>query len=167
MTSDSTATNATAEALGANLSAPKPETAREFGIVYSNASEATGGLVTAGFTLASKSRSAAKRVIKAQPGIEAVFVTLTENGWVDADGRTPQQIIDPAWKEPRDHQARVGGHLSRSFAGPDQFTADCPCPVAPCGFAMVSPVNCPQHSPSAAKTIRSWHAATECTGSQS
>jgi hypothetical protein len=136
----------------------------EFGIVYSHASEATGSLVAGGYAAPLEVASAAVRVLAAQPGIEAVFVTRTEGtDWADDRGRTPRQIIHEDWANPRDEQHTVDVHLSRSFGGPDQYTADCPCAVAPCGLAISSANNCPQHA-NGTKTMRSAHSAINCPG---
>lgn len=69
--------------------------------------------------------------------------------------------------EPREQHPGHNGHVSRSFSRPDPFTADCPCEVAACGFAIVSENDCPQHALTSTKTIRHFHSAADCPRNRS
>ncbi|WP_327379423.1 hypothetical protein [Streptomyces sp. NBC_01212] len=57
-------------------------------------------------------------------------------------------------------------HIGRSWDGPGDIEALCPCPKAGCGLVDVDNVSgeCSQHSPLRCKTIRSGHAADDCPG---
>lgn len=58
-------------------------------------------------------------------------------------------------------------HLGRSFDGPGQLEAECPCPKQPCGLVSredAERIVCPEHAIASAKTIRSWHAVEDCPG---
>lgn len=68
------------------------------------------------------------------------------------------------WWEVRDT------HISRSW--PDMGTPledACPCPQEPCGHVAWSRIDpeCDQHGLSAARTMRSMHAAADCPGAPS
>jgi hypothetical protein len=52
-------------------------------------------------------------------------------------------------------------HLGRSWEG-TRIEDDCPCAKASCGLAISGSADCPQHSMSAAKTIRQMHLAGSC-----
>lgn len=54
-------------------------------------------------------------------------------------------------------------HYGRSWTG-HKIEDECECPQAPCGLVEGFQVanDCPQHSPTAAKTMRQGHVATDC-----
>lgn len=56
-----------------------------------------------------------------------------------------------------------GGHVGRSFTG-HGLEDECPCPQAPCGLVEMGTVDpkCPQHTWTAAKTMRQGHPAKHC-----
>lgn len=55
-------------------------------------------------------------------------------------------------------------HVSRAFSS-TRLEDDCPCPKAPCGFAVPEEGSrCGQHSLWAGKTIRRSHSAENCPG---
>lgn len=56
-------------------------------------------------------------------------------------------------------------HYGRSFGGPGDREAECPCPKQPCGLVSsqdAEQVRCPEHRLGAAKTIRVFHRASDC-----
>ncbi|MFB7919246.1 hypothetical protein, partial [Streptomyces sp. NPDC056061] len=60
----------------------------------------------------------------------------------------------------------MGTHIGRSWDGPGDLEAMCPCPKAPCGLVDRDNVadSCEQHPPTRCKTIRTSHPADECSG---
>ncbi|MFE7399592.1 hypothetical protein [Streptomyces sp. NPDC057557] len=60
----------------------------------------------------------------------------------------------------------MGIHIGRSWDGPGDIEATCPCPKAPCGLVDRDNLNedCEQHPPTRHKTIRTRHSADECPG---
>lgn len=57
-------------------------------------------------------------------------------------------------------------HIGRSFGGPGDCEALCPCPKAPCGLVDTDNVSdeCDQHPPLRCKTIRTGHRPDDCPG---
>lgn len=57
-------------------------------------------------------------------------------------------------------------HIGRSFGGPGDCEALCPCPKAPCGLVDMDSVSeeCTQHPPLRCKTIRTGHRPEDCPG---
>jgi hypothetical protein len=55
--------------------------------------------------------------------------------------------------------------MGRSWNG-SALEDECPCPKAPCGLVMVEEAlaDCPQHSLTAAKSMRQIHPAYACPG---
>lgn len=60
----------------------------------------------------------------------------------------------------------MGNHIGRSWDGPGDIEALCPCPKAPCGLVDVDNVSaeCDQHPPLRCKTIRTGHRPEDCPG---
>lgn len=58
----------------------------------------------------------------------------------------------------------TGWHFGRSFGGAGHLEESCPCPKADCGLVVYGQwsLNCLQHPPERAKTIRSSHAPEDC-----
>ncbi|MFF6928341.1 hypothetical protein [Streptomyces californicus] len=58
----------------------------------------------------------------------------------------------------------MGAHIGRSWDGPGDVEALCPCPKAPCGLVDVDNVSdeCTQHPPLRCKTIRTGHPEDDC-----
>lgn len=54
-----------------------------------------------------------------------------------------------------------GKHFGRSFGG-HKIEDTCPCAKAPCGLVETWVPHCPQHAPTACKTIRQSHRADQC-----
>lgn len=58
-------------------------------------------------------------------------------------------------------------HVGRSFKGIYRMEESCPCPQLPCGLVDMGKaieIDCPEHSPIHAKTIRTTHQANQCPG---
>ncbi|MCM2391734.1 hypothetical protein [Streptomyces albipurpureus] len=57
-------------------------------------------------------------------------------------------------------------HIGRSWGGPGDCEALCPCPKAPCGLVDFDNVDeeCEQHPPFRCKTIRTGHLPEDCPG---
>ncbi|MYW28327.1 hypothetical protein [Streptomyces sp. SID2119] len=57
-------------------------------------------------------------------------------------------------------------HIGRSFGGPGDCEALCPCPKAPCGLVDMDNVSdeCEQHPPLRCKTIHTGHRPEDCPG---
>lgn len=58
-------------------------------------------------------------------------------------------------------------HIGRSFNGPGDLEAKCPCPKQPCGLVLLEDadrVQCPEHAVVSGKTIRTVHQAEDCQG---
>lgn len=62
--------------------------------------------------------------------------------------------------------AAVGDiHLGRSWFG-HEIEDGCPCPKAPCGLVLgFGSVDCPEHDPAYAKTMRQGHPSENCPAS--
>jgi hypothetical protein len=60
----------------------------------------------------------------------------------------------------------MGVHIGRSWNGPGDVEALCPCPKAECGLVDVDNMSdaCEQHPPMRGKTIRTGHPADDCPG---
>ncbi|MFE6494106.1 hypothetical protein [Streptomyces sp. NPDC057748] len=60
----------------------------------------------------------------------------------------------------------MGTHIGRSWDGPGDIEAMCPCPKGPCGLVDRDTVDetCEQHPTSRMKTIRTRHSAEDCPG---
>ncbi|MFB7479548.1 hypothetical protein ACFUEM_08640 [Streptomyces anulatus] len=60
----------------------------------------------------------------------------------------------------------MANHIGRSWGGPGDCEALCPCPKAPCGLVDVDNVSeaCTQHPPLRCKSIRTSHRPEDCPG---
>ena len=68
------------------------------GILFSHASEATGPLVTGGYSTHTEAEARARVVGQVQPGIESEIMTMNCIGeWRSAGGLTATEVIRQRW----------------------------------------------------------------------
>jgi hypothetical protein len=145
-----------------------PSASLEFGVVYSTASTPAGAVVGSYPTRAAaieEMHGTLGDLYGSERNFGTVVSRFGDGTWVDISGQKVHEIQAmhrPLLASPE--PAYTGMHITRSFAGPDQWTPDCPCEVAPCGYAIATMFGCRQHSAASGNTIRGGHSAANCTG---